>query len=727
VPEQKGKGKKRRQKKALQDITNDGSVVKAKKFLKTEKAHFTSRSRAGRKASNPLFEAHDDTSSSDRSGLGARIFDLPDAVIVRILGFFVSRRGVNIDEFFTVQQVCTKFRDLANGTEIWSRIPHVLGSGQLNLNCFRFGKLKNKGTEGNCYQAYSRAEKREYAIKRARVYPDTEGIPYYMMRELATLKKIHHPNICHLEAVNLHDFKLHLLFSYTEESLQDYMNRDSVKFEERHILSLTKQLMEAVFYCHRRGILHRNLKPKHLLIVPGKGENPLEGAHLRVADFALVRILCHPPKKFTTEVITLWYRPPEILMGQSDYTAAVDVWSVGCILAEIIQRKPLFTGLCEIDQLFQIFHKMGTPTTEEWPVFKHLPNYQSTIFPNWDSNRLRGAMSNASDDAFSLLTSLLRYDPAARLGAKEALTHPFFNQVDPELQHVYDCAEATSNLEPEELFSHPGLRNIQKTTLQQTSFLRHLEESQAPHAHQMRIASKDRMRLVNWLVDILSEFDRHMCLRTLYYAMALIDRYAQSRTEPEQRQGYGGLQFPELNLLGATCLHISSKCEDVSYIGIRDLAMKADNEYDPKEILLMEELVLNSLNFDIYMPTTIDFVSVYHECVPELASIEHLYSFTRYLSEITLIFDNFLDYKPSLIAIAVIHYALLCCGKTDMPASLLAISQCDLENPVLEECMQQLKIAHYELPRSEYQCIIPRYQVDSAGVVASWPIWSGKR
>lgn len=120
------------------------------------------------------------------------------------------------------------------------------------------------------------------------------------------------------------------------------------------------QLVSAVDYCHSRGILHRNLKPKHVLVIPGPDpSDPLgmlpssvalplliatEGVVIQLADFALVRTLTTPPKKLTSEVITLWYRPPEILMGQRNYTAAVDIWSIGCIFAELIQGRAIFEG-----------------------------------------------------------------------------------------------------------------------------------------------------------------------------------------------------------------------------------------------------------------------------------------------------------------------------------------------------------------------------------------------
>ena len=197
-----------------------------------------------------------------------------------------------------------------------------------------------------------------------------------------------------------------------------------------------RQLLEGVAYCHRRGIVHRNLKPKHLIIHPGPDPSRvLRGCTLQIADFALVRILGnHASNNYTSEVITLWYRPPEILMGLKNYSTAVDIWSCGCIFAELIQGRPLFTGLCEIDQLFQIFSKLGilllqykrvgyhvinsfllsgSATSERWEGFQDMPHFQVDLFPDWTSrgSQIRTLVDHASDDEISLLEGCLLYEP----------------------------------------------------------------------------------------------------------------------------------------------------------------------------------------------------------------------------------------------------------------------------------------------------------------------------
>lgn len=151
------------------------------------------------------------------------ILSLPEVVLAYIMSYIVNV-DVDIDSFLSLQLVCTRFNYFANSNDLWHRSSHVLPSGALNLNAFRFVKEKCKGTEGACYHGVSRMDKREYAIKRARVYPKNEGIPYYMTRELAALKKIKNKHICELQMINLYDFKLHLLFPYIEKNLHDYMN-----------------------------------------------------------------------------------------------------------------------------------------------------------------------------------------------------------------------------------------------------------------------------------------------------------------------------------------------------------------------------------------------------------------------------------------------------------------------------------------------------------------------
>ncbi len=143
----------------------------------------------------------------------------------------------------------------------------------------------------------------------------------------------------------------------------------------QQVQSLLYQILQALVYLHSRRIFHRDLKPQNLLI-------DSSGTVVKLADFGLARAFGLPIKTYTHEVVTLWYRCPEILLGQKQYSLGVDLWSTGCIFAEMAQRRPLFMGDSEIDQIFKIFKVLGTPNEQNWPEALKLPDFKPT-FPKW--------------------------------------------------------------------------------------------------------------------------------------------------------------------------------------------------------------------------------------------------------------------------------------------------------------------------------------------------------
>lgn len=179
-------------------------------------------------------------------------------------------------------------------------------------------------------------------------------------------------------------------------------------------------MLNGIAKCHKHKVLHRDLKPQNLLI-------NREGI-LKLADFGLARAFGIPVKNFTHEVVTLWYRAPDILMGSKNYNTSVDIWSVGCIFAEMVTRRPLFAGQNEEDQLMKIFKVRGTPALEQWPGMKDLPLFKPD-YPNYPSVPLSRLVPGLDEQGLDLLEKMLKCNPAERITAKDAMIHPYLKDV----------------------------------------------------------------------------------------------------------------------------------------------------------------------------------------------------------------------------------------------------------------------------------------------------------
>ncbi|KAK4549519.1 Cell division control protein 2 [Oleoguttula mirabilis] len=303
-----------------------------------------------------------------------------------------------------------------------------------------------EGTYGVVYKArdLTTPDQRIVALKKIRLEAEDEGVPSTAIREISLLKEMNDPNIVRLlNIVHADGHKLYLVFEYLDLDLKKYMEALPVSQGGRgkplpegvmdgrqghmglgaHMVKkFTAQLLEGTRYCHAHRILHRDLKPQNLLI-------DKEG-NLKLADFGLARAFGVPLRTYTHEVVTLWYRAPEILLGGRQYSTGVDMWSVGCIFAEMATRKPLFPGDSEIDEIFKIFRVLGTPTEGEWPGVTSFPDFKAS-FPKWERKADEELVNNdgvkvLGEEGLNLLEALLVYDPAGRISAKQAVHHAYF-------------------------------------------------------------------------------------------------------------------------------------------------------------------------------------------------------------------------------------------------------------------------------------------------------------
>lgn len=287
----------------------------------------------------------------------------------------------------------------------------------------RYQKLEKigEGTYGVVYKAKDRVSGAIIALKRIRLEAEDEGIPSTAIREISLLKELKHQNIVRLFDVVHAEKKLTLVFEYLDQDLKKYLDVCEGGLKMNIVKSFLLQLLAGVAHCHHHRVLHRDLKPQNLLI-NREGE-------LKLADFGLARAFGIPVRSYTHEVVTLWYRAPDVLLGSRKYSTPVDIWSVGCIFAEMVNGTPLFTGTSEEAQLDTIFRHLGTPNEMTYPGISELPDWRDN-FPQYEAPKsLSELVPKLEASGVDLLKSMLTYDPSQRITAQDAKNHKFLSSL----------------------------------------------------------------------------------------------------------------------------------------------------------------------------------------------------------------------------------------------------------------------------------------------------------
>ena len=289
-----------------------------------------------------------------------------------------------------------------------------------------------EGTYGVVYRAKDQKGQEIYALKKIRLQAEEEGIPSTAIREISLLKELNHINIVKLYEVLHSPKKLTLVFEYVEQDLKKILDMAKGKgLDIKFTKNLLYQLLRGVDHIHKYKVLHRDLKPQNLLI---NKDNIL-----KIADFGLARGYGIPVKNYTHEVVTLWYRPPDVLLGNKTYGTTVDMWSIGCIFAEMASGKPLFTGNSEVDQLKKIFEIMGTPTDNYASSLKELPEWGvgDNNFEEKKPHNFKELIPNLDNEGIDLLQKFLQLEPDKRISCEEALKHPFFDDILSSVKKLY--------------------------------------------------------------------------------------------------------------------------------------------------------------------------------------------------------------------------------------------------------------------------------------------------
>ncbi|KAI8983369.1 Pkinase-domain-containing protein [Trametes punicea] len=294
------------------------------------------------------------------------------------------------------------------------------------MNYVQLEKL-GEGTYATVYKGRSRTTNEIVALKEIHLDAE-EGTPSTAIREISLMKELKHTNIVRLYDVIHTETKLVLIFEYCERDLKKYMDvhGDRGALDPVTVRSFMYQLLKGTAFCHENRVLHRDLKPQNLLI-NRKGE-------LKLGDFGLARAFGVPVNTFSNEVVTLWYRAPDVLMGSRTYSTSIDVWSCGCIFAEMISGVPLFRGRDNQDQLLHIMRIIGTPderTLRKIATEGQTEGQAQKQYPRYPKIPFSQVLPKASPQAIDLLERLLQFDPAKRISAAEALTHPYFTTALP--------------------------------------------------------------------------------------------------------------------------------------------------------------------------------------------------------------------------------------------------------------------------------------------------------
>ncbi|XP_071822493.1 cyclin-dependent kinase 14-like isoform X2 [Apostichopus japonicus] len=309
-------------------------------------------------------------------------------------------------------------------------------------SCSPYGKLETykkicllgEGSYAKVYKATNKVNGGVVALKEIRLQTD-EGTPFTAIREASLLKDLKHANIVCLHDIIHTKSNLTFVFEFVQTDLSTYLEKNPGGLNPCNVQLFLFQLLRGLAYCHQRKVLHRDLKPQNILIS--------EQGELKLADFGLARAKSVPSQTYSNEVVTLWYRPPDVLLGSKDYSWQLDIWGVGCIFLEMLWGHPVFPGVKNHkDQLQKIFMLLGTPTEKDWPGVSNLSEYKEIVTRTQRSRPLSDVIPKVSEvpEAGNFASQLLQMNPRKRISAEAAMRHDYFSNLPEPIHHLSEAS-----------------------------------------------------------------------------------------------------------------------------------------------------------------------------------------------------------------------------------------------------------------------------------------------
>ncbi|PWN45135.1 Pkinase-domain-containing protein, partial [Ceraceosorus guamensis] len=332
------------------------------------------------------------------------------------------------------------------------------------VDMYDVGQKLGQGTFGVVERAKHKVTGNDVAMKRVTIHDEKDGFPLTAIREIKLLKRLSHPAIVPVIDMAYRRFsdrrprEIYMIEPYMDHDLNGMLENPSISFTPSQMKLYMKQLLEGTLYMHQNKILHRDMKAANLLI-NNEGQ-------LQIADFGLARPFRDPghawkrdgwkggdaAQAYTEMVVTRWYRPPELLAGERKYGPPIDMWGLGCILAEMVIKGPLFKGTSEINQLELIAQLCGSPNEKNYPGWNSLPGEPGRHDFGNHPRRVIEHFTKGPVNLADLIDKLLVLDPRKRMTAEEALQHEWFWQTPyPALPTSLPRYEASKEIDRQQL------------------------------------------------------------------------------------------------------------------------------------------------------------------------------------------------------------------------------------------------------------------------------------